>query len=367
MKRTLCGLALLMAALLAGCASRADVRDEAPELLEPVGVKVDTAVVERTTLYTTAAYEGSLVAKAEELDFEIDGQISVVHAWPGKWVEEGELLFELDQTALEERMESLQRQIEYTETNGVYDDAAAGIDIEILEMKIEKMRADGADEKTLALAELDLRQARQDLRQAQEMRALTLSSLREELKLASADYGRNELRAPFQGHVFYLGYLAEGSWVQANKAVAYIANPDDLTLVISDYLSENKLARAEYYALIGGQRYELAHEPMTLQEMTSILLSSRTIPTRFRVVGPEDQLGDISAGMYAAVCLESNRVEDALTVPMGALYAAAGERYVYVQTENGRERRTVVIGATNGLDAQVLEGLSEGEVVYVKE
>ena len=52
MKRTLCGLALLMAALLAGCASRADVRDEAPELLEPVGVKVDTAVVERQKIFT---------------------------------------------------------------------------------------------------------------------------------------------------------------------------------------------------------------------------------------------------------------------------------------------------------------------------
>ncbi|MBO4798018.1 MAG: hypothetical protein J5494_04510 [Candidatus Methanomethylophilaceae archaeon] len=38
-----------------------------------------------------------------------------------------------------------------------------------------------------------------------------------------------------------------------------------------------------------------------------------------------------------------------------------------VQTENGRERRTVSVGITNGLDAQITEGLSEGEIVYVKE
>ena len=124
MKRMLYALALTAALTLAGCASPAEA-PEVPDLLEPVGVKVDTAEVVRGSLYKTTAYEGSLVAAAEELSFEIDGRISEVHVWPGKWVEEGELLFELDQTALEERMASLQRQLEYIEANGAYDDAAA--------------------------------------------------------------------------------------------------------------------------------------------------------------------------------------------------------------------------------------------------
>ena len=175
------------------------------------------------------------------------------------------------------------------------------------------------------------------------------------------------MRAPFAGNVFYLGNVVEGTSVQADKTVAYIANPNDLTLVISDYISENKLAHAVWYALVGGKRYELEHEPMTLKEMTSILLSGRSLPTRFRVVGPEEDMDELAAGLYAAVCLENGRVEDALIVPMGALYSAGGERYVYVQTENGRERRTVTVGVTNGLDAQITEGLSEGEIVYVKE
>ena len=52
---------------------------------------------------------------------------------------------------------------------------------------------------------------------------------------------------------------------------------------------------------------------------------------------------------------------------MLALYTAGNERYVYVQTDEGRERRTVTVGATNGLNAQILDGLAEGEIVYVKE
>ena len=361
-------LAALLAASLTACAVQPEEAETVPELIEPVGVKVDTAVATRGTLYTVSTYEGSIVAAAEELRFEIDGRIGKVNVWPGKWVEEGELLFSLDQTELGERIESLERQLDYVESNGAYDDAAAEIDIELLAMRLEKLRADGADEKTISLAELDLEQARLDLKQAKELRTLSADSLREELKLLRADYGRNELRAPFPGHVFYLENLVEDTAVQANKTVAYIANPDDLTLTISSHLSENTLARAVCYALIGGKRYEIEHVPMTLQEMTSILLASRALPTHFRVVGPAEDLKDVSAGQYAAVCLETSRIEDALLIPMGAVYWSAGERYVYVQTEDGgRERRTVTMGLTNGLEAQIIDGLAEGEIVYVKE
>ncbi|MBR3503169.1 MAG: hypothetical protein IKO07_02865 [Clostridia bacterium] len=361
-------LAILLAASLSACAVREPEPESVPELLEPVGVKVDTAVATRGTLYAISAYEGSVVAAAEELRFEIGGRIDKVNVWPGKWVEEGELLFTLDQTELGERIESLERQLDYMEANGTYDDAAAEIDIELLGMRLEKLRADGADERTAALAALDLEQAELNLRQAKELRALSEDSLREELKLLKADYGRNELRAPFSGNVFYLENLVEGSAVQANKTVAYIANPEDLTLTISTYLNEKRLARAVYYALIGDKKYEIELVPMTLQEMTSILLSSRSLPTHFRVVGPAEDLADVSAGQYAVVCLETGRVEDALLIPSGAVYWAAGERYVYVQTEDGgRERRTVTMGLTNGLNAQITDGLTEGEIVYVKE
>ena len=368
MKKTLSALlAALLAASLSACAPRQDAAT-APALMEPVGVKVDTAVATRGTLYTAAAYDGSVVAAAEELSFDIDGTIGQVNVWPGKWVEEGELLFSLDQTELGKRVDALERQLEYAETNGAYDDAAAEIDIELMDLRLESLIAEGADEQTLDLMRLDLEQARLDLRQARELRALSADALRDELKRLREDYGRNELRAPFPGHVFYLDNLVEGTQVQADKAVAYIANPEDLTLTISTYLSDNKLAHATYYALIGGKRYELEHVPMTMREMTSILLSSRTLPTHFRITGSAEDLADVTAGLYAAVCLETGRVEDALLIPMGALYYASGERYVYVQTaDGGRERRTVTMGLTNGLEAQITEGLAEGEIVYVKE
>ena len=80
-------LAILLAASLSACAVREPEPESVPELLEPVGVKVDTAVATRGTLYAISAYEGSVVAAAEELRFEIGGRIDKVNVWPGKWVD----------------------------------------------------------------------------------------------------------------------------------------------------------------------------------------------------------------------------------------------------------------------------------------
>ncbi len=365
MKRLLC-LALAAALLLCGCAPRQET-EEAPELLEPVGAKSDTAVVTRGDLYTLTMAEGSIVAAAEELSFEIDGTIGVIHVWPGKWVEEGEALMELDQTSLKERMDQLERQIEYANVNGAYDDALAEADIEMLELTLSRLRANGqADRRSIELAELNVTEARQNLRQAQELRALSTSILKEEYDQLAADYGRNVLRAPFAGNVFSQN-LTEGTSVQAEKTVAYIADPTDLTMVVSEYVSDAKLAAGRYYALIGGREYELEYEPMTREEMSAIILSGQSLTTRFRVVGPEDALSEVHAGEYAVLCVESGRINDVLMVPAGALYSSAGGRYVYVQTENGRERRDVDIGRTNGLMTEITGGLAEGDIVYVKE
>ena len=366
MKRMLYGL-LAAAILLSGCAAQQEER-EIPELIEPVGVKTDTAAVERGDLYTMSVSEGSVVAVSTELSFEIDGVIGTRTAYPGQWVEEGDTILELDQTGLEERMDDINRQVEYIRTNGAFDDSMAEIDIEELELKLARRQAMGdATQKDIELLEMDIEEARLKLRQAQELRDLSVESLLEELKLLEADYGRNKITAPFAGHVYYSDSLVAGSSVQAGKPVAYIANPEDLRVVVSEYFSENSLSHSDYYAMIGDRNYELTYEPMSREEMTSIVLAGNSLPTRFRIAGPQEDLDEVKAGMYAILCIEGEKVRDVLKIPVGALYTASGERYVYVQGEWGRERRVVTVGAMNGLEAEITDGLEEGEIVYVKE
>jgi HlyD family secretion protein len=57
--------------------------------------------------------------------------------------------------------------------------------------------------------------------------------------------------------------------------------------------------------------------------------------------------------------------DDVLKVPAGALFPNNGGKAVFV-VENGKAvLRPVKIGQNNGLDAEVLDGLTEGETVVV--
>ncbi len=57
--------------------------------------------------------------------------------------------------------------------------------------------------------------------------------------------------------------------------------------------------------------------------------------------------------------------EDNLIVPSSALFRNNGDWDVFVVTDGVAQPRTVVVGRNNGLDAQVLEGLAEDDIVVL--
>ena len=360
-------LALAAALALAGCAS--SPVEEVPELLEPVGVKVDAAVVTRGDICSLTAHEGAVVAVGEGMHFEIDGTLAPVTIYPGKWVTKGEVLLTIDQSALKERIDALERQIDYETQNGADEDELMRLDGEILRLRLETLKADPeADPQAVTLAELDIEQNELKRKQAAETRELNLSALRADLNELRKDWGRNTIVAPFDGHVFYEAPLHEDTYVQAYKDIIYMANPDDLRLQITDYLSDTRVGSTVVYALIDGGRYEVEYDPMSREEMTAMILSGQSLITRFKIIVPEGQEGKVTAGQYASLIMEANRYEDVLTVPSAAVYTGGGARYVYVIRPDGsRERRTVETGRSNGVDTIITSGLEEGETVYVKE
>lgn len=363
-KKRICAFLLLTAVLLSGCTSGTNT-EEVPSLMEPVGVKVDTAVVERGDFCTKQMYEGSVVAHAEELAFEIDGVLGSVDIYQGQWVEEGDPLFYIDQEDLKEEIEDVETSIAYTIQDGEYTDAMAMLDIEQLELELEKLCvAEIRDDAAIEAKQLDIEAAKLKLKQNGELRQATLDNYYAKLDSLKTDYGRNVIYAPFSGNVFYES-LTEGTKVKADKPVAYIANPNDFTLIVDEYLSEQRLETITYYGQIGGTIYELKHIPMEQEEMSSIILSGESLTTEFEILG---DLSEVTAGMYGVLFTEFSYVEDALYVPMLAVYSAGTSRYVYMVNEDGsRTRRDIKVGKNNGIVIQVLEGLEEGDEVYVKE
>src|SRR5690606_12725955 len=75
----------------------------------------------------------------------------------------------------------------------------------------------------------------------------------------------------------------------------------------------------------------------------------------------------VQPGMTATLSIPVAAAEDALTVPLSAVFSEQGERYVFVRTGNSFERRTVSIGVSDFFHAEIRSGLSEGDVVALEQ
>ena len=65
--------------------------------------------------------------------------------------------------------------------------------------------------------------------------------------------------------------------------------------------------------------------------------------------------------------MEKPYIEDALVIPSGALYRDEQTSYVYKMVDGKRERCNVETGLITEMEAQITDGLAEGDVVYVQE
>ncbi len=355
---------ILAAALLAGCAQETAV---VPELMEPVGVQSDVATAYVGEIYDIAHFDASVVAYVEELFFEVDGSVETINIYPGKLVEEGEVLIELNQKSIVERAEQLRREIEYAEQDNAYSDALTGLDIEMLNVELRQMQAQGADETQIALKKNEIAQKQAALEQTRALREPELAVKKEELKELEASLDKNVLRAPFSGRIIYGKQIVQGSWVTAYDPLFYIADDSRIT-VRSEYVSEGMLnAASRLYAKIGGGEYEIKNRPIDQKEYIATVLAGETVMTEYDFTAGAEELEGVEAGQYAAVCVVSRYIPDALLIPGGAILRDAAGQYVYVDENGARVKRAVEVGMTTDGMSQITAGLKEGEVVYVKD
>ena len=151
--------ALLIAALtLMGCA----LAEEAavPELIEPVGVRLDTAKVVRQDIYNMSYYDAAVVPYTEELSFTVDGKIDTVTALVGDVVKKGDVLATLDQTDDEEQAENLRQQIDYLETELAFAKRSDKLTLESAQLELEQLKAQaksgGATDADVKLKQADV-------------------------------------------------------------------------------------------------------------------------------------------------------------------------------------------------------------------
>lgn len=179
--------------------------------------------------------------------------------------------------------------------------------------------------------------------------------------------GGQKVTAAMNGFIKNI-YVNEGQFVNAGEPLVSISQNQRLVIkaeVSQKYFSKLKSFTSAHF------KTPYDNKVYNTTELNGKLLSygkstnenSAFIPVSFEI----DNKGEIIPGSYVELYLKSDPITDALVIPTSSLIEEQGFFYVYVQLEGESfQKREVKLGASDGINVQVLSGIKEGERVVNK-
>ncbi len=247
--------------------------------------------------------------------------------------------------------------LEYTRLNGVFE-SQPGI--------VAQQEVDDAQGKDLAASsQVDAGQAALEAAQSQ------LAVARAKLIHDQSLFDYSNITAPFAGIVTER-YANLGTLMQAGTGSSTQAIP--LVKLSEDDLFRLVIPVPESYV-----RYIRIGDPVSVRVPSlnrtlpgkvarfsvDVRSDTRTMHTEVDVANPQRIL---IPGLYADAQLELDQTANVPTVPVQALNHAADKTTVFVVNGNGAlEEREVQVGMETSSDAQIVSGLSEGELVVISD
>lgn len=321
-------------ALFCGCGKKPEKTEEIP-LLEPVEMTTEVEPVLYRDLYEMTTKDGEYSPYTVELKFQEAGNISGMFVNLGSEVEKGDLLAEMDES-----------RYVYAESNAANRYWQSRQDALTKQAQYQKLL-----EKTSDRDEIDWYKLL--IRQAGETFELMEPQLKKEWDEARAKLGRNCIFAPFDGVV--TGCMATGDRLESGQGALALSDLSRGYIVTDGYMSPSDFAKVdEAYVLVNGEKTELFYEAELQDEDNAYTLLSL-----------KNSAG-LEFGDFVVVCIKKNLHPHVLSVPAQTVSHELGKDYVYVSENGSWVRREIKVGYKNGLFAEVLEGLREGEQVYAK-
>ena len=328
---------------IAGCSAKEEAVP-VPELIDPVGVDVDTAVVKKMDLSSINSYQGEVVPDMKGVYFANSGQVGSVKVEIGDRVKKGQLLATLSgsETDVKSLREDLASQLdENTELNESAKSKITQMGIELKKIKKQREKAKNAKEK--GNLKKHIRELKSDIQSAIETTRM------------------NKLYAPVNGEIITKN-LAPGDFVTGGVSVLTIADMEK-TKIYTEYIGSSVLEKASgYVATINGKQYTVTAEE---QEITQLDIEMGNLPTGTYFNFKKDR--HVSVGDSVVLEFYNNVADDALVIPTNAVYKGKGEHYVYRMDGDARKKVTVTTGTVTDAYTQILRGLKEGDVVYVQD
>jgi len=361
-----------------------------------------TVAVTRGDIESTVAASGALEAASRvDVGAQVSGQLKALHVKLGDVVAEGDLLAEIDDFIQKTRVASAVANLQSLEANTASVKASLELARGDLARQERMMEAQATTEVDYDRAIVALTQAEANL----EQHILGIQQARANLEEAEALLNFTRITAPVKGTVVEI-LVQEGQTLNATQTTPVILRIGDL----SKMRVVAKIPEADVGRLQPGMAASFTSLGSRERQWKTRLQEVSPLPTKNSNPGGMAQFdalllvdnsdGALLPGMTVKVFFLSNAARDVLKVPLGALSftAVAGatsaaaqfaqrtaeapqaqkhglpkrpnaepdlrDATVQVVGNDGEiEVRAVRVGFNNGIEAAVVSGLAEGELV----
>lgn len=314
---------------------------------------------------------------------QVSGQLKKIHVPIGAVVKQGDLLAEIDPTVYQARVDSDNAQLLNLRAQLKAATGQRVLAQQQYERQVNLMKAKATSEDALqsARATLSSASAQVDALKAQ------IQNTESVLKGDQANLGYTKVLAPMSGTVVS-ETAKQGQTLNANQQAPIILRIADLsTMTVQTQVSEADIGRLRigmpvYFTTLGYPDLRWHGTLRTIWPTPETVNNVVLYNALFDVPNPD---GRLMTQMTAQVFFVSASAKDALLVPIGALRALgqrlgaapsgaiatqaapAAQRFaVRVRLADGTiERRIVRVGVTNRINAQILDGVTEGDKVVI--
>lgn len=336
------------------------------------GVVVQPIVVRRGNIEEVVTSQGKLEAKQYvDVGTQVSGQLKVIHVDIGDSVAKGQLLAEIDPRvyqsqveAGEARLNSLRAQLNQQKAEALLADQNLKRNRNLIAVNAVSQQALQETESQAAVAKA---QVESIVAQIQETES--------NLKGSRTNLSYTKIYAPMAGTVTTLP-TKEGQTLNANQTaptVLQVANLDTMTVraqVAEADVSRIKINMPAYFTTLGNNERRWPGKVRQILPTPQIVNDVVLYDVLIDVKNQEHML---MTGMTTQVFFVLGKAENALVVPAEVLTRRAprednekGKAFrVAVMTEMGREPRVIRVGLQTRTQAEVVDGLAEGDKLAV--
>jgi len=384
-------LALSSALLLSACSQGAPEETTAPvEKITPVQVET----VKSGTVSTDAGFSAKLAPSQEvQISPKVSGKITSLPVQLGQYVQQGTVLFRLDETDLVNSVQQAEAALQVAQAslrqsgnsstsglvqakNSLTQAEQALKDAQVNQRRMQQLFNEGAvSSQQLEQANTQLTNAQtaynnavSALQSAQQMNSVQVSEASVKQAAVTLQNARTQLAnavvtAPFSGYVSSItGEVGQFASPQAPVVNLVNTNP----LLVKANISENDITKVKVGTSVSVEVTALAKTLNAKVTAISPVMDTqlKAYPIEIAIPNPSNEL---KSDMVVNVKFnfQTASTEKKLVIPLKAVFEKEGKEYVYVIENDVAKQVEVTTGQSSSDQIEVLSGVTEGAQVVV--